>query len=243
MKTEIDLNRLIHLVLKGWKLVVTMTVLFALCAFLYTEFMVVPTYTSSGKLAIYNRSSEAQESIGGYAATDYTASVKLVNTCIDIMQQPQFLDRVRTQLSDEDAAAVSLGKISLSAVDETEILSIRVTDTNPYRAQRITDAILKVAPSELKEHIFVGSITSIYSATTAVLRSNGMTTRVFGAAVLGIVLSVLLILLADLLNNTVGSGEELSTQYGLPILGNIPDVGKEKKRMRGMKHKKEAARA
>lgn len=236
MRAETDLGRVIQLVLKGWKLVVSMTVLFALCAFLYTEFMVVPTYTSSGKLAVYNRSSEAQETLGGYAATDYTASVKLVNTCIDIMKQPQFLDRVRAQLSTSDAAALSLGKISMTAVDETEILSIKVTDTNPYRAQRMADAILKVAPTEIKEHIFVGNITSIYSATTAVQRSNQMSVRVMGGALLGMVLAILLILLADLFNTTINSGEEISQQYGLPVLGNIPDVV-EKKR----KGKKEAA--
>lgn len=238
MRTETDLGRVIQLVLKGWKLVVTLTVLFAVCAFLYTEFMVVPTYTSSGKLAVYNRSSEAQETLGGYAATDYTASVKLVNTCIDIMKQPQFLDRVRAQLSDSDAAALSLGKISMSAVDETEILSIKVTDTNPYRAQRMADAILKVAPTEIKEHIFVGNITSIYSATTAVQRSNQMVTRVLGGAILGMVVAVLLILLSDLFNTTINSGEEISQQYGLPVLGNIPDVVEKKKKTA----KKEAAK-
>ena len=236
MRAETDLGRVIQLVLKGWKLVVTLTVLFAVCAFLYTEFMVVPTYTSSGKLAVYNRSSEQQDAMGGYAATDFTASVKLVNTCIDIMKQPQFLDRVRAQLSDSDAAALSLGKISMSAVEETEILSIKVTDTNPYRAQRMADAILKVAPTEIKEHIFIGNITSIYSATTAVRRSNQMPVRVLGGGLAGLVLAVLLILLADLFNTTINSGEEISQQYGLPVLGNIPDIVDKKKKV-----KKEAA--
>ncbi len=236
MRAETDLGRVIQLVLKGWKLVVTLTVLFAVCAFLYTEFMVVPTYTSSGKLAVYNRSSEQQDAMGGYAATDFTASVKLVNTCIDIMKQPQFLDRVRAQLSDSDAAALSLGKISMSAVEETEILSIKVTDTNPYRAQRMADAILKVAPTEIKEHIFIGNITSIYSATTAVRRSNQMPVRVLGGGLAGMVLAVLLILLADLFNTTINSGEEISQQYGLPVLGNIPDIVEKKKKV-----KKEAA--
>ncbi|MBO4954617.1 MAG: hypothetical protein J6D04_05695 [Clostridia bacterium] len=236
MRAETDLGRVIQLVLKGWKLVVTLTVLFAVCAFLYTEFMVVPTYTSSGKLAVYNRSSEQQDAMGGYAATDFTASVKLVNTCIDIMKQPQFLDRVRAQLSDSDAAALSLGKISMSAVEETEILSIKVTDTNPYRAQRMADAILKVAPTEIKEHIFIGNITSIYSATTAVRRSNQMPVRVLGGGLAGMVLAVLMILLADLFNTTINSGEEISQQYGLPVLGNIPDIVEKKKKV-----KKEAA--
>ena len=236
MRAETDLGRVIQLVLKGWKLVVTLTVLFAVCAFLYTEFMVVPTYTSSGKLAVYNRSSEQQDAMGGYAATDFTASVKLVNTCIDIMKQPQFLDRVRAQLSDSDAAALSLGKISMSAVEETEILSIKVTDTNPYRAQRMADAILKVAPTEIKEHIFIGNITSIYSATTAVRRSNQMPVRVLGGGLAGLVLAVLMILLADLFNTTINSGEEISQQYGLPVLGNIPDIVDKKKKV-----KKEAA--
>lgn len=236
MRAETDLGRVIQLVLKGWKLVVTLTVLFAVCAFLYTEFMVVPTYTSSGKLAVYNRSSEQQDAMGGYAATDFTASVKLVNTCIDIMKQPQFLDRVRAQLSASDAAALSLGKISMSAVEETEILSIKVTDTNPYRAQRMADAILKVAPTEIKEHIFIGNITSIYSATTAVRRSNQMPVRVLGGGLAGMVLAVLMILLADLFNTTINSGEEISQQYGLPVLGNIPDIVEKKKKV-----KKEAA--
>ena len=224
MRAETDLGRVIHLVLKGWKLVLSFTLIFALCAFLYTEFMVVPTYTSSGKLAVYNRSSAVQETIGGYTATDYTASVKLVNTCIDIMKQPQFLDRVRAHLDPADAAALTLGKISMSAVAETEILSIRVTDTNPYRAQRMADAILKVAPTEIKEHIFVGDITSIYSATAAVRRSNNMPIRVLGGSLVGAVIAILLILLADLFNTTINSGEEISQQYNLPVLGNIPDI-------------------
>ena len=152
------------------------------------------------------------------------------------MKQPQFLDRVRAQLSDSDAAALSLGKISMSAVEETEILSIKVTDTNPYRAQRMADAILKVAPTEIKEHIFIGNITSIYSATTAVRRSNQMPVRVLGGGLAGLVLAVLLILLADLFNTTINSGEEISQQYGLPVLGNIPDIVDKKKKV-----KKEAA--
>lgn len=236
MRAETDLGRVIQLVLKGWKLVVTLTVLFALCAFLYTQFLVTPTYTSGGSLVVYNRSIDAQNAIGGYNATDMTASVRLVNTCIEIMRRPQFLDRVRAQLSESDAEALSLGKIAMSAVAETELLNIQVTDTNPYRAQRMVDAILEVAPVEIKEHIVVGSVEPVYTATPGVLRSNQMPVKVMGGALLGFVLAVLLILLADLLNTTVNSSEEISEQYGLPVLGNVPDVGRPKKH-----GKKEAA--
>lgn len=228
MTTETDLNRLIRLVLKGWKTIVVLVVLFAASAFFYAEFMVVPTYTSSGKLAVYNRTGEAQTAVGGYNASDYSTSVKLVNTCIDIMKQPQFLDRVRIHLSDEDAAALTLGKISMSAVEETEILKLQVTDTNPFRAQRMVDAILKVAPGEIKQHIFVGDITSIYSATKAVPQSNRMSVKVFTGGMCGAVLALIIIFLGDLFNTTINSGDEISQSYGLPVLGHIPDCNKKK---------------
>ena len=55
-------------------------------------------------------------------------------------------------------------------------------------------------------------------------RSNNMPIRVLGGSLVGAVIAILLILLADLFNTTINSGEEISQQYNLPVLGNIPDI-------------------
>ena len=114
-------------------------------------------------------------------------------------------------------------KISVSSPENTRIMQISVTDTNPLRAAEIANAVREESAIQIKEIMEVDSVKLVYAADVPTVPSSPNVARdTLLAAVIGVVLAVVVLSVIHLLDDTIRTEEDVENRLGLNVLGMIP---------------------
>jgi capsular polysaccharide biosynthesis protein len=224
LQESIDLLELISILLRRiWVIIASMIVAAAL-VFAYFSFVVSPSYTASTLLYVNN--TNRQTIIEDLNVNDLAASQKLVNTYMVILQNEVMMDRVLDICGLSSSTSVSqLSKmVSMKAVNNTEVLNISVTSKDPQRSADIANAFASIAPAEIIRVVKAGSVEVISPATPPVLPSGpNIRLNTFIGLLIGGIISSLVVLALELMDNTIKGLDDLEKHYSIPVLGEIPD--------------------
>lgn len=117
------------------------------------------------------------------------------------------------------------GRISISAINNTQIMQLTVTDPSPTQAQAIAQSLVENAPVVIAQMTDMDSH-SVKTVADAVVGNepvnlhpvrNGLIGLFLGGA-LGVGISVLRVML----NNRFLTDDDIRRQLNLPVLGVIP---------------------
>ena len=220
---EIDLRQLLKL-LWDKKVTILIIVLIAVIAgWVYTSFMVKPVYTSSIRLILAQKNT-TDASTGVITQTDVTLNDKLIATYKEIAVSDSVIRTVINNLDlknvDED---VLKKEINVTAVTGTQILKISVTDKDADRATKIANEMGKVFSERIKDIYKIETVSVLDEAETPEEPSNVNHKRdmlIFLAV--GIVLAIAIVLLANMLDNSIKSSADIET-LNLTVLAEIPE--------------------
>lgn len=220
---EIDLRQLFKL-LWDKKVTILIIVLIAVIAgWVYTSFMVKPVYTSSIRLILAQKNT-TDASTGVITQTDVTLNDKLIDTYKEIAVSNSVIRTVINNLDlknvDED---VLKKEINVTAVTGTQILKISVTDKDADRATKIANEMGKVFSERIKDIYKIENVSVLDEAETPEEPSNVNHKRdmlIFLAV--GIVLAIAIVLLANMLDNSIKSSADIET-LNLTVLAEIPE--------------------
>lgn len=220
---EIDLRQLLKL-LWDKKVTILIIVLIAVIAgWVYTSFMVKPVYTSSIRLILAQKNT-TDASTGVITQTDVTLNDKLIDTYKEIAVSDSVIRTVINNLDlknvDED---VLKKEINVTAVTGTQILKISVTDKDADRATKIANEMGKVFSERIKDIYKIENVSVLDEAKTPEEPSNVNHKRdmlIFLAV--GIVLAIAIVLLANMLDNSIKSSADIET-LNLTVLAEIPE--------------------
>lgn len=220
---EIDLRQLLKL-LWDKKVTILIIVLIAVIAgWVYTSFMVKPVYTSSIRLILAQKNT-TDASTGVITQTDVTLNDKLIDTYKEIAVSTSVIRTVINNLDlknvDED---VLKKEINVTAVTGTQILKISVTDKDADRATKIANEMGKVFSERIKDIYKIENVSVLDEAETPEGPSNVNHKRdmlIFLAV--GIVLAIAIVLLANMLDNSIKSSADIET-LNLTVLAEIPE--------------------
>lgn len=220
---EIDLRQLLKL-LWDKKVTILIIVLIAVIAgWVYTSFMVKPVYTSSIRLILAQKNT-TDASTGVITQTDVTLNDKLIDTYKEIAVSNSVIRKVINNLDlknvDED---VLKKEINVTAVTGTQILKISVTDKDADRATKIANEMGKVFSERIKDIYKIENVSVLDEAETQEEPSNVNHKRdmlIFLAV--GIVLAIAIVLLANMLDNSIKSSADIET-LNLTVLAEIPE--------------------
>jgi capsular polysaccharide biosynthesis protein len=217
-----SIRELIDILLAHLKMILIITIVAGLLAFVISQFFITPQYEASVKLFVNNsRAGQADTT----SISDLNASERLVNTYMEIVKSNTVLEKVA--LNDNlDYSIESLKKmVSTQAVQNTEIFYVKVMSDNPHHAQLLANRIAMDAPEEIMDFVEATSVKVIDFATlpTDQATPNVKLNTAIGL-LLGLVLSVLLVLLLDMLDVTIRSEEDIKRLTDLPVLGVIPFI-------------------
>lgn len=222
---EIDFRRLALAVwAKKW-VIVLVTLLSALITFFGTMFLITPEYESAAMFYVNNSTISVGDAALSISSGDISASKSLVDSYIVILHTRETLeeviDRAGVQMDYEDLDDM----VTAASVNSTEIFQIIVTDTDPYRAEKLADAIAQVLPERI-DRIIDGSTAKIVDA--AVLPTKASYPSKLKNTALGLLLgaavTVSIIVLRELFNNSIRSEETLTELCDYPILASVPDM-------------------
>lgn len=222
---SIDLKYYFELFLSKWKWIFLSAVVLAVVAYLYSSFFITPEYMADTSVYVNNKKT-INTATDVAKKEDITTSESLVPTYMSIVKSRTAIQKVL----EESRLKYSIGQvksmITTTAEEETGIFRIYVRNTNPKDAVLLANTIAKVAASETSNYVEGTSASVIDYAVepTAPVSPNVMKNTAIGFMG-GILLSVLLICLMDLLDISIKSESDITSAIPYPVLGTIPDLG------------------
>ena len=219
---DIDLKELFMIFWNKKIQIILLVILFAIIGAIYTIGFITPMYTSSTTLVLATSGSEnTQDATNSITATDVTLNSKLVSTYSELVKSKKVLRQVIANLNID---VEELRKnITVSSVKDTELIEITVSNKNPKYSAQIANEIAKVFSEEVNEIYNINNIHVVDEAEIAENPSNiNISKNVIIFAFVGIVISIAYVLVANMLDTTVKSAEEIEKDYGIPVIAAIP---------------------
>lgn len=218
---EIDLKELIGNLLEHWVFIAVITLIAAVAGLLVTKLMMTPQYEASVNMIVNSR----QDSTGSLTNDNITSSKNLVTTYAVILKSNIILDQVIEELQLEDTYKELSSRITVEAVDSTQVMSVSVRYPDPEKAYLIVEKLVEIAPSVIVEAVEAGSCKVVSKATVGENPVSPSTKKnVVMAALLGMILSMGIVVLKSLLQNYIADDEDVAKYLGLPVLAVIPEV-------------------
>lgn len=217
---EMTLEDIFKALRKRWLLIVSVTLMFLIGGSVFVLFFgPVPQYQSSTTVLVDYRASETEV----LTQNDINLSQKLVQTYTEIIKSLTILNPVIEEMDLSLTPNELLKKISVSQVNETEIIKISVTDEDPILARDIANTLAETFSEEISHIMKVDSTSILDEAVlpTTPLAQNKVT-KIAIAGILGMMVSIGLVFLFEYLDRSIKTADETEHLLGVPVLGVIP---------------------
>ncbi len=214
---EIDLKELIGVILNKIWIIVIVGLLGTVVAGLYTTVCIAPQYTSSSMIFILTKTtsitSMADIQLGRQLTQDYTVLIK---------SRP-VIEKVISNLKLDMSYAQLCGKVSIANQTDTRILTMTVTDPDPYTAKQIVDELTKIVVDRVAEIMDTDKPSIIENGNIAGAPSTPNTKKnCLMGGMLGAVLAAGIIVLLFLLDDTIKDADDIEKYLDVSVLGTIP---------------------
>ena len=233
---ELDLKEL-FLIFWNRKLeILLITIIAVIVGVLYSYFYLTPVYKASTTLILV-QSSKTVDSTGdsSITQTDLTLNSKLVSTYSEIMKRKSVLSKVVSNLGMSESEMNSIKQnVSVKAITDTELIEITVKNEDPEKAALIANEIAKVFSEKVVEIYNMSNIVVLDRAEASSVPANiNHAKDLVIFAFIGIVIAVIVCLIANMLDTTVKTEEDIEKATGLLVLTSIPDYNIENGRKGG----------
>ena len=191
--------------------------------FIYSYVLVKPEYKSTTSILLA-KSNTAQADDGTITSSEITLNQNLVATYSDLIKTDKVLTQVINNLQINKTVEELQKNIQVSAKKDTEIIEISVTDADNEMARRIANEAAQVFITQIAQEYY--NMDNVYVVDEARAESapyNINHTKdlvIFVAA--GFVIACIYVLIANMLDTTVKSKEDIEKKLGLTVLTSIP---------------------
>ena len=214
---EIDLRELLLELLAYWKLILLSIILVGSIAFGVSKFMMVPKYESTAELYVLTKSTSIT------SLADIQTGTSLTNDYIVVVKGRPVLEQVIENLGLRETYKSLSDKVTLNNPSNSRILEITVTDENPMMAKNIADEIANISSAFIAQKMDQEPPTIIQTgyADGSPVSPNILKNTVLGG-MLGAMLSMALVVITYLFNDTITGPEDIEKKLGMNMLGTLP---------------------
>ena len=218
---EIDLGELLHLMYRKLWIILLVGMISAISAGVYTKICIEPKYTSTTKLYIVNKSA----SLASLSLSDLQMGSQLTQDYMVLVKSRPVLQQVIDNLQ-LDLSYKQLGTMmSLDNPSNTRILTIHVEYTDPYIAKQIADEVAFVASKQISDIMEMDEPNIVEVGEVAEEASSpNLIKNVAIVGVMGVVLTMGILCITHLMNDTIRTQEEIEKYLGLTTIAMIPYV-------------------
>ncbi len=213
---EIDLKELLNYGLKKVKIFLIILASVIGLGSIYTLFLQKPTYQSYATIVLGSNESKT------ITQSDVNLNKNLVDSYTEIVKSRLVLDQVNEELNYGYSYGELAGKISVSDVNNTEIIKISVTESTPVRAKDIANTTAEIFTKEVKPIYKIDNITILDRAIENDKPSNaGLLKQEIIYTLIGAFLGAGTIFVMFYFDRSVKTAEQVESATKLPILGQI----------------------
>lgn len=231
---ELDLKELLRYYLKKLPIILIITAIFTIAGYVYTEYIQIPMY--EGVTTIILVEENDKENI---TQDEITVNEKLVTTYSHIIKSRRVLEQVKEELKLDRSIYDLSEQIYVSAIEETSIIKITVTDTNNKLASKIANKVAEIFKEEITEIYNLKNISTIDEAIVEKYPYNvSEVKQIIIFAIGGIGISCALIFIMYYFDNSIKNKKEIEEKLNIPVIGEIPIATKLDKKKKRRKSKK-----
>lgn len=224
MKKQITIGDLLKIFLQHIKLIIIVTLLGGILAFIYVTYFVTPMYSTSSLILVQN--GNTFESDISSAGSNKTLSGEKVNTN-DITSSQMLANTCSTLFTvDPDMKSIISGAtISISVVEESYFLRISSTSSDPHTAANIANLVANTAPQVFKKYFGdAGKVDTVEEANVPSSPSSPNRSRyILIGLIIGLALSLIISFLLEIIDTTIKPGDDLYKMYEIPVFAEIVD--------------------
>lgn len=219
----IDLRELFFLVFKNFWLIAIITVLITTIVGLFSYFGIEKKYESSTMVTVIAHHGGSNQS-----SDTLRVSSELATRFSIIAESNNVLLKVSEKLEKDHNIKIGINELkklfTISPINNTDILELKVTYTDPEIAAYLADTITEQTIMIYEEAI--GSTEEVKVIDEAMVNDKPVSPNLLLNTIIGFIvggiLSVGIILFKELFNRKVRSQRDIES-LGLPYLGNIPE--------------------
>ena len=220
---EIDLGEVFHLVISKLGVIILSGILLGVLSIIGTMLFITPKYESTTKIMVLNKQDN-----NTLTSADMQTSTQLTKDYAELIQSRTVLEGVIAQLNLDMTYKEMLQKVSVETSSDSRIVSISVTDEDPYTASEIANAVRDMAAEHIQSVMDIEAVNVVDSANipnekaSPSLAKNGVI-----GGVLGVIIAMAAVIIIYLTNDTIKVEEDVERYLGLSVLGSIPFSEKE----------------
>lgn len=233
---ELDLKQLVNIFWNKRLHVISIVLIFLIIGTVYTFLFVTPKYKSYTSLVLARSEStkENETDTSTITQTDITLNQKLVSTYSELVKSKNVLREVIKNLNINESEENLKDNITVSAVKDTELIQITVTNYYPDRASDIANEIAKVFTKKVGEIYNINNVYIVDEAERANTPYNINHIKDIAIFIaIGLIVSIGYVLISNLLDTTVKSAEDIEKELGVVALASIPLLKDDTKKMKG----------
>ena len=216
---EIDLLEIINVLLVRFWIIAGVGLLAAAAGFAVSKFVVTPTYESTTKIYILNKSESTTVTY-----SDVQMGTQLTKDYAELINSRYVLEEVIEELSLADIEYEDLlDQVSVHTPTDTRIVSITVTDTEPQQAMEIADCIMEVAGEHIQNVMDIDAVNVVEEANLPTEKAGPSVAKwTLISGIIGVFLVCVIVLVHYLLDDTIKTSEDVERYLGLSTLALIP---------------------
>ena len=215
---EINLTELFNYFLKKSLIIIFITVIFAFGGIIYGAFIKAPLYQSSTTIILISETSNNQS----LTNSDVQLNQNLVSTYSEIVKSRKVVNEVIDNLSLEYSYEELNKNIKVTAVDDTQIIKITVTDEDSKKAFEIANEIGAVFVQEIPDLYKISNVNVLDKALESESPYNiNVVKDTVICALIGLVLSCGLVFVIFYFDRSITNAEQIENIIQLPVLGKV----------------------
>ena len=185
---------------------------------LYSKFVKVPKFESNTKIVLVSNQKETTKS-------DLTFNQGLVDEYTVVVKSDKTLKTVLEDLNLGDKYTTSqLSKmISVSSVEKTSVINIKVTSTDAEEAANIANNLSDVFAQVVKD---IYSLDNVYILDRAEANNKAINDSVAKENIIyflaGFVLSVGVLFVIFYFDDSIKNSDEIEKKFNVVVIGNVP---------------------
>lgn len=217
---EIDLKELCEFIKNKLGLLIIITVGICLLGCVYGLFLQKPMYKSYTTIILSGSDSQITQS-------ELSLSKSLVDTYAEIVKSRRVLEQVIEELNLDTTYEKLSNKISVTSVNNTEIIKIIVTDTDPTEAKNIANVTANYFTKEVVDLYKVNNVNVLDEANTTSIPYNiNVAKQIIIYLFIGFIIGTGVLFIIFYFDRTIKSAEQVEQKIKLPILGSVEEFSK-----------------
>ncbi|OXM13125.1 YveK family protein [Paenibacillus herberti] len=220
-----ELKHYAFMIRKRLWLIVAVVIMSCSLSATYSYWYAKPEYEASAKLLV----GQVKDSGGLMSSLDLNlinSNIQLIKTYKEIIKTPRIMQIVAEEYPQLNQSAGQLaGKVTVTSVNDTQVMSVTARDSSFESAARIVNAVSAVFSNEIPKLLQVDNVSILNQAdpgaNAAPVAPNAKLNIVM-AFVLSLLAGLGLAFLLEYLDDTIKTEEDVMDTLGLPVLTVIP---------------------